>query len=598
MANLSNSKIELIAVGAVEWEANKPSSNLVPNITKGDKGVSFDGEIELFIDDSQTVESRYGSVTVQVKGTQVQNFTEGNRKFPLKLAHYRNFYSASGVLLLVVEVKADGSTKIFYKQLLPKELYSIIKICERKGKKSKSVELRPLSETNLDTVCFRFLQEQKHQPPILVENKPLQQRKYEEYNIRSLTFNPSASHLSNIFDHDFVIYGKMDTLEVPLYITKFDALSTESNEKIDVDGVIYDLSTKTIIQDGKYIWVFEDAFTVALDPKTGVINIQQNDFCSLNVQLKVIPFILALLNGKKIDIRGSDFGVTDKSPVLKNYLKNIQNLYKLILDLEKVFDIFCIDKNRIIREEESKIRLIDGFEFLVRATLYNDLKGLTLEKPDRSCIVNLCIGDLTIVCFYKAESKALVNIFSDNLYTKPILLKTHDGTESCQHSFYIFMNDESFKYGENINYDYIKRSFDSFDPFINTLAFGRTLEFCLNCINSFDQSGKLEVLHLAEYILDKYNEVPEVDLYTRDDLIIKVNQLQIKKRISGYISSIDIDLLIDLKRKFPSDEFEIHFCINVILDGKTEAQRMFEKLDKERSDYYKTLPIYNLYTKM
>lgn len=98
MANLSNSKIELIAVGAVEWEANKPSSNLVPNITKGDKGVSFDGEIELFIDDSQTVESRYGSVTVQVKGTQVQNFTEGNRKFPLKLAHYRvnkNFLQAA-----------------------------------------------------------------------------------------------------------------------------------------------------------------------------------------------------------------------------------------------------------------------------------------------------------------------------------------------------------------------------------------------------------------------------------------------------------------------------------------------------------------------
>lgn len=492
-----------------------------------------------------------------------------------------------------------GSTKIFYKQLLPKELYSIIKICERKGKKSKSVELRPLSETNLDTVCFRFLQEQKYQPPILVENNPLQKRKYEEYNIRSLTFDPNVSPITNIFEHDFMIYGRMDTLEVPLYISKIDTLSSKMNEKVDVDGVIYDLSTEIIIKDGKYAWVFEDAFTVMMDPGTNLLNLQQNDFCSLSVQLKVLPFILAILNGKQINIRGTDFCVKENSSILTNYLKNIQNLYKLMLDLEKVFDIYGINKDRIIREEESKIRLIDGFNFLVRATLYNDLKGLTLEKPDHSCVVNLNMGDLTIVCFYKADTKELVNIFGENYYTKPVLVKTNDGSMSCQHSFYTFLNSDSFRDGENINFDYIKRSFDSFDPFINTLAFGRTLEFCLNCINSFDQSGKLEVLHIAEYILDKYKEVPEVDLYTRDDLIIKVNQLQIKKRLLGCITPNDIDLLIDLKSKFPSkEELEIHFCINVLLDSRTESQRMFEKFDKESRDYYKTLPIYNLYTKM
>ncbi|MEC0204010.1 hypothetical protein P4H39_15310 [Paenibacillus lautus] len=192
---------------------------------------------------------------------------------------------------------------------MPKELYSIIKICERKGKKSKSVELRPLSETNLDTVCFRFLQEQKYQPPILVENNPLQKRKYEEYNIRSLTFDPNVSPITNIFEHDFMIYGRMDTLEVPLYISKIDTLSSKMNEKVDVDGVIYDLSTEIIIKDGKYAWVFEDAFTVMMDPGTNLLNLQQNDFCSLSVQLKVLPFILAILNGKQINIRGTDFCV-------------------------------------------------------------------------------------------------------------------------------------------------------------------------------------------------------------------------------------------------------------------------------------------------
>ncbi|MFF3926675.1 hypothetical protein ACFYXY_30415, partial [Paenibacillus lactis] len=123
----------------------------------------------------------YGSVAVQVKGTEVEIFSQTTRSFSLELGHYENFYSKSGTLLLVVEIiAADHSMRIFYKHLLPQELLYIINTCKQEGRKSKSVKLRPLDETTLDIVCFRFLQEQKYQPPILVEKNPLHEREFDE----------------------------------------------------------------------------------------------------------------------------------------------------------------------------------------------------------------------------------------------------------------------------------------------------------------------------------------------------------------------------------------------------------------------------------
>lgn len=49
----SNSQIELKAVNAVVNAAVQPHSYLIPNIPVGDKGVSFDGDIQVFSDSSE-----------------------------------------------------------------------------------------------------------------------------------------------------------------------------------------------------------------------------------------------------------------------------------------------------------------------------------------------------------------------------------------------------------------------------------------------------------------------------------------------------------------------------------------------------------------
>ncbi|WP_257141630.1 hypothetical protein [Bacillus thuringiensis] len=70
MGKRINNKIERRAVEEIEYLANKLDVPLKPNIQVGDKTVSFDGDIEVFKDLSESVEALIGKVPVQVNRTE------------------------------------------------------------------------------------------------------------------------------------------------------------------------------------------------------------------------------------------------------------------------------------------------------------------------------------------------------------------------------------------------------------------------------------------------------------------------------------------------------------------------------------------------
>ncbi|CCC86397.1 hypothetical protein PPM_p0247 (plasmid) [Paenibacillus polymyxa M1] len=214
MGKLNSNQIERLAVDAVKTESNRPYSGLVADIKEGDKGVSFDGDITVFIDHTEKVEAFLGKVQVQIKGKEVSRLSGNTRTFPLSLKHIKNYYKQSGVLFFVVELNLDNSgnmnSKIFYKQLLPQELSNIIRLYDQKKKQgSKSIELRALEESDLRTICVRFLNEQQKQPLNLVERDRSNSIPYQEYELRSLTFNPDNHSTSNVYEHDFFYTEKM-----------------------------------------------------------------------------------------------------------------------------------------------------------------------------------------------------------------------------------------------------------------------------------------------------------------------------------------------------------------------------------------------------
>jgi hypothetical protein len=122
------------------------------------------------------------------------------------------------VEILITEV---SECKIYYKQLLPQELYEIIYVCEENKINSSTIKLRPLSKTSLYIVCVKFFSEIIKQPQILIENNPFPEDSFSTYRISSLTYNPDNLNDDAIFEHDFTVYGLYEKLLSMETHTKF-----------------------------------------------------------------------------------------------------------------------------------------------------------------------------------------------------------------------------------------------------------------------------------------------------------------------------------------------------------------------------------------
>src|SRR5699024_3276217 len=75
-------------------------------------------KITVYSDDSERVESYVNEIPTQIKGTEVEFFSEESCTYQLDMVHYKNYYKRGGCLLLVVEILKTEETKIFFKPLL------------------------------------------------------------------------------------------------------------------------------------------------------------------------------------------------------------------------------------------------------------------------------------------------------------------------------------------------------------------------------------------------------------------------------------------------------------------------------------------------
>lgn len=595
---MSNGKIERQAVMAVKAKANEPSSYLIANIPEGDKGISFDGSIDVFIDDSEKTESLLGSIPVQVKGTHVKKFSEGIRSYSLKLSHYQNFYNSSGAILLVVEINDNGASKIFYKQLLTKELSNIIQYFgHNKGQQTASVHLRPLDETTLYAICRKFLNEREYQPKILVERNPFNDISFSEYQFSSLTYNPNHAGTSNIFDHDFIAYGLIDKLKIPLHHARITELSKKVQDTIEVDGTAYLFNLKVIADEHQLTFVIEEVVQLTINYTTHRFNLTFLKFHSLAAQLKVIPFVLSVLSGHSICFWGNSIDFNSRAT--KEEMNAINKFYILFTDLQKAFELLGIDENRVISETEAHRNLYGGFQFLNRAILKNDITGFKIKDPEMPRLTNICIGDLVVVLFYDPESdNKLVNAFSEKLLTSQCTI-SHANEAPIPYSIYSMLEAKSLAEGANFDHRVICLSFDQIDPFYNDIAFDYSNNFCLNCLKSFDISKNTSLLDTAEHIYQKYPREGSLFAPTNNDAIVTINISQVRKRKSGQLTTTELEDLLIIKNYYSYEEnIELHFCLNVLLESKLEAEMAFTKLSSERQGYYHSLPIYYLYEEL
>ncbi|MGG0664858.1 hypothetical protein ABE042_12175 [Viridibacillus arvi] len=581
MIKPSNTKLERLAVQAVENEALK--FNLIPNIPVGDKGISFDGDIEVMKDNGESKDSLLGKVPVQVKGNYVENFSIGKRSYPLELAHYRNFYNQNGALLFVIEINKKLETKIFYRHLLPVDLRDLIVKYGNQG--TRSVELRPLSETNLYRICMLFLSESKKQAPILLENNPFKKEDFTSFRMTSLTFNPVQEETSNIYEHDFIMYGTYGNLSLPIGIARIIGEIEQLEVTVIVDGEGTKVNCELRRGPKQISILMEDSIEIKVQ-NTSTFEVNFIRFKSIVTQLKLLPILKAIFTGKKVEFTELQASIDGGKPKDKELIADIDDLYQLFVKLQNTFLILNIDEStEFIDEGERFIKNANSFISLV---IDHDVTQLNIEyQPE--LVAGFILIDFAGIkfTFFLSPNTSIINGFSKDLITRNTCLVVED--ESYPASPYIKLSKEGLALSQNLDLKIIKESFDLIEPFANEHVFTFTNGFCLNCIGAYEISGNKEFLELANYIYAKY----ENGLNENSRLIIRINQLQVNYRLNKALTNSEENELIELKMS--SSNEEVLFCTSVLLSSRTEAQFFFNKLNSEIQTYYKNLPIYNLY---
>ncbi|MBG9811238.1 hypothetical protein ABD68_06375 [Bacillus endophyticus] len=594
---LANGKKERLAVAAITNEANKPSSFLIPEIPVGDKGISFDGEIQVFKDSSETKESFLGKVPVQSKGTEVNEFSNGTRSFSLELEHYRNYYNDGGVLLFVVEILETGDTKIFYKQLLPLELYEIIKYYGHQG--TKSVELRALSESSLYEVCKQFLRERTKQPAALIENNTLfKESEFNSYDITSLTFNPDEKAANNIFEHDFTLYGFKETLPIPLHNGRIQSIGKSGPDSIKIDGKMYTFNMNIISESSRTIFSIEEALSMKLlnDRQGNNLTFKIDRFHSLSTQLKIIPFLIELLNAKNIEFPTNSAIITKNTPNKEKLISEFKQMYSTLQKLGTIFKTLNISEDLQIGDKDGEFRTMFNFaESLVSAILEQQPQRLNIGETNHVKFLNISFKEVKFLLFYDPFSeKKLVNAFSKEVAKRHVSVGRKDSENRWfSHSIYILLGENSLAHDANLNINVIKEAFDEFEIFGNRDILGITNNFCLRCLKAFDLSKNLQLLDLVDYIYSRFKLGPDEHLQN-SSLIIAINKMQSSLRRNQQLSDEEFEELMSLKSKYQSDT-AAQFCINVLLENKKEADFHFTRMETEKQNFYKTLPIYHIY---
>ncbi|MEE3414777.1 MAG: hypothetical protein VZR53_05340 [Prevotella sp.] len=596
---LNSTQIENAGVDAVSDYFNF-TDTLDPSIPKKDKEPVWDGKLFLYKNgsDKQSKTDLIGFIPVQVKGRQFKDFSNSKIKYLVSANDVKLYQNNGGVAFFVVYVNVDTSEKkIYYSLLAPIELRKIAKIAG--NKKEISIEFKELPDRG-KVVELEFLDfyndclkqhSFSNQKPIYFQDV--------ENEIASLNIqftSPTNNQLEALQQftsrsHFCYVTLKNDPSETPhpLGEGRFNFKAQRSADvPVTINGVKYYDKIDCEIIDGKAYIVIDNCLRLPFSKSPNEIGKVEKtkvnvEFKSLSQRIRNFEFILALKDKPIINISDTQFKIEgiNVSYEIERILDADRNL-KTVLDILNVSEDLRID-NLSDREIKNINTLIDHY-----------INGKCIKTDDEvdHQLVRIELGNLTLLFlaekvnepnFYKFHSIHDLNNF--------VFSTRNDLDQHILMPPFVAFNTETFRDVCNITYEDFMGQCEQMKS--NDNRYYQAINWSiLRMLNAYDQQEtKKQVLidvakELNQWLIDN-------DPDKKSSLIHLINRLQITKRIQE-LSQQEKDLLYDyIDAPYPNDE--LRFACYTLLDDKQSASRYLSKFTEEKREFYKTLPIYNLY---
>ena len=533
---MDSSNIEQIAINKVIDLVLKNNEFLSPHINFDDKIPLWDGSIYIYNKSSKTNSSFEGRIDVQVKGRVVKKFKDNNT-YQFKIETLKNYQKEiKGTLLLIVDFINIDKYKIYYCNLLPVDLYQILKEV-KEGQKTISLKLKEINETgvlNLKNVCINF-----YKNSIRQANKKIIEVS-EFNNIEELNFEIFAS------PSEYVEY--LETADVYTYAR----LKNTNEEVATVKGEWKQFSKvkSNIVVNGKRF--YSQYIIIGKEQK----------------ELIVGPFKMELLNGECLGLI--------KITSIDNYVKQLE-YFKKIVKLFKFFNTeFDIDYDQLnevdLKNLHSLMNLFDG-------TFPNNIKEF------KKYYIKINKYKFIFVLVFK--EKKLYNFYSQEIIDN-IFCVTIKDNKKIKTSIYANLIPEEYVNVSNFNEKILLKSFKNIELTDELLESINLL--MLSFIKTYDQSSDRMYLNIA----DKLNQIICKNRTSDIDLI---NSKQIKYRKNN-LSYNDKKLLkaIGEKEEYKRD-YQLLCCIDILINNEFEFAKHYKSMNDECKKIFNEWPIYNLIKK-
>ena len=486
-------EIEEMSIDMVKRQMRKTGKGKLSSfIAENDKEPSWDGHIYAYWDRNCKKEQLMARVPVQVKGTEVREFSKKYNSFSMELSDLNNYFNDQGVIFFVVEIKNDDEYKIFYKVLLPVDIRIILDEAIKKGnQKTINVDIDCVwtNEVNFWKVCRQFKIHRDYQGIGQVKNSlALDDIKSDKIRFLSPDINDEAFFES--LHYPYLIDDHNNLLPIKTVLKAVEIIS-KTNNKLVINGKEYFDSFEIHKRnDGSIFYSFGDY--VVCEDTTYTLKESRGTILE---RMKTIEFFLDILDEKNNE---------DKvKQMLSTCLKEKKSINKII-NISKKFNI-DIEKMYLSKMTS------DDFYFLNLLSKINNKSGEIINGENKLEFKLIPVNGENVLTL-KATSENGVRYF--DYYSEDINIVMYID-KKYKVSRFTGLNKEAILCC-NFNKELVKRSISEASYNDKKVVSVYYNDFALEFIKAWDIVNNYEYLELAEYILDYFQS----DL----DYIYKINK--------------------------------------------------------------------------
>lgn len=568
---MNSNKIEARAIHYLE-DLLLDCVHIDSNISKNDKGLSWDGFIFLFSDEEHKKENFVCKCEIQVKGKQKLG---KKRTFSISIADLINYQNNGGVLFFVIDIETKT---VFYSELLPIKIGNILqkKLTQRKLK-TISVELdefptNPMIIEHLISRFYKHSDQQRASKGKIIDFKEtiinLNGRSCFQGEL-NLIKEKNSIYLS---EKSTYLYKKNeDGTVLPLDLVKIEKIKKTQKLDIYIDDKLWkNISVQSVVtqkNEEPYLLLNNNIYIYYNEVvKDSIKFIFDGKLSNLKVSSELMSFI-----HQGCEIKLGNWGTFKMCPTEKQRIE-FDGFHKELMAVIKVLEYFNADDivlyNQLTEDDINTLLWMSDRIGTLKDLPKEDITAVSLDFHQ--------FNSFKSVILIIKDSKQNTWVF--NPFILPFGISYND---DLIYPFFIFLGEAELEFASNLNYESMLDCITTytFKPGCSEEIIG----FILRALLVVDRTKNERLLNVVRCLAKR--------LYEFEKTIINlINYLQCIRR-EREVTQEEADSILNLFEETKDKNLMFECAIALILTDKYKYHRVYTRLNAKDKKTFDTYPI-------